>query len=138
MNPFIPCWIVSRWLAICLCLGLSFPIIAQDDFDNVSLEVDPIITKMVEAHIKQNARKEGISGYRVQIIQDSDRTVVREEKTRFLEVYPDVLVYETYEAPFFKLRVGDFSNRLTAYGFYQAIKESFKRSLVVPEKITPF
>ena len=30
-------------------------------------------------------------------------------------MYPELKVYEQYEAPFFKIRVGDFTNRFDAY-----------------------
>jgi hypothetical protein len=55
-----------------------------------------------------------MSGYRLQICFDSDKTVIDEARNRFLKLYPLVATYVEFEAPHFNLKVGDFRTRLEA------------------------
>ena len=76
-----------------------------------------------------------VPGYRVQVLQDNKREVVREEKTKLLSMYPDLKIYETYDAPFFKLRIGDFQNRFEAFKVFKRIKQDFSRAFIVPDRV---
>lgn len=87
----------------------------------------------VRANIAQKSRT--IPGYRVQIIQDNNRELVREQKAALLKMFPDIRAYETYDAPFFKLRLGDFKDRFEAYRVFYEAKKEFKRSFIVQDKI---
>jgi hypothetical protein len=55
-----------------------------------------------------------MSGYRLQICFDSDKTVIDEARNRFLKLYPLIATYVEFEAPHFNLKVGDFRTRLEA------------------------
>ncbi|MBL7786805.1 MAG: hypothetical protein JNM36_12925 [Chitinophagales bacterium] len=92
------------------------------------------IEQLVLLHTKSTKNKT-TAGFRVQIIQDGNRDVVRNEKALLLQRYPDLKIYELYEAPYFKLRAGDFTNRLEAHCLYMQIKSQFTRAFIVPDKV---
>ena len=132
-------------LAALLCVW-NETTLAQNDFNDVSttfggkygeVEVvaDPQIDQLLEVHKLYNIRHPKVRGLRVQIIQNTDRELVTKEKTKFLRYYPDINIYETYEQPFFKLRVGDFTHRFDAYRVLQMLKPDFKVAFIVPDMV---
>ncbi|MFK7903759.1 MAG: hypothetical protein AB8B69_01475 [Chitinophagales bacterium] len=119
---------------------------AQNDFNNsgkttfgavgqIELEVDPQIDNLVEMHKQYSLRHSEVRGLRVQIIQNTDRALIIKEKTKLLSLYPDMNIYESYEQPFFQLRVGDFENRFDAYRVHQMLKPIFNVAFIVPDMV---
>jgi hypothetical protein len=53
-------------------------------------------------------------GYRVQAMSTSDRTKVLDAKAKILSTFPQHRVYLLYQAPYFKLRVGNFVDKESA------------------------
>jgi len=56
-------------------------------------------------------------------------------KAKFIQQFPDVAAYLEYQAPQFKLRVGDFRTRGTAEQFVTEVRVVFSSAFVVPDKI---
>ncbi|ASZ09790.1 SPOR domain-containing protein [Chitinophaga pendula] len=50
-------------------------------------------------------------GFRVQVITTNKRNEANEVKARVMQLYPDYRTYIDYQAPYFKVRVGDFKTR---------------------------
>lgn len=96
---------------------------------------NPQISQLVQAHINQNMRTTTVKGYRIQIIQNTNRDQVRTEKTKLLTHYSHVRAYETYDSPFFRLRVGDFKTRFDAYKVFAEIKDMFGNAFIVPDEV---
>lgn len=74
------------------------------------------------------------NGYRVQIFFGS-RENAREKKVEFLKKYPETGAYISYLAPNFRLRVGDFMNKLTCEKFKKELSNDFPASYIVKDKI---
>jgi hypothetical protein len=74
-------------------------------------------------------------GFRVQIYNGNDRNLAQKIRTEVLQLYRDEPVYLLYEAPYFKVRVGDFRDRIEAQKMLHAMKQSYKGVLLVPDKI---
>lgn len=75
-----------------------------------------------------------LSGYRVQIFFGS-REDAREMRTKFIQTYPEAGAYISYLAPNFRLRVGDFRDRLECESFKKEIARSYPGSYLVKDKI---
>jgi hypothetical protein len=79
-------------------------------------------------------------GYRVQLTSESgqgSQARANEVKARFVSNYKDVDAYLVWEAPNFKIRVGDFRTKLEAAMFWKQIQAEFPNSYVVDDKINP-
>jgi len=98
---------------------------------------DSRINSMVDAHRSANQRDNTVKGYRVQILQDNNRSLMQQEKQKLQKMYPQLEIYELYESPFFKLRVGNYKDRFEAYQMYHKLKRNFKRAFIVPDKVNP-
>lgn len=117
---------------------------AQQAHNNVEIIQDPSIDTILSKHVEINeALLEGednyaIDGFRVQIFEESGNkssTHAREAMAEFSEKYPDIPVYLTWQAPNFKVRVGDFSSRMQAEGFLKKIQRDYPIAWVIRDKI---
>lgn len=120
--------------------GLSCGIMAQDtltrapqDSGRIRINKDPRVDKLDQKYIESQNKK--IKGYRVQIHFGAEKSKALQVKSRFLTKYPDVRAYDPFDAPYFKIRVGDFRTKLEAYKFLQEIKDEFQGSFIVTDEI---
>ena len=92
---------------------------AQSHTSGGSLEVigDVAVTQLVAKHIELNEKVRTVPGYRIQIgsLAGNDaKTRAFDKKERFKQAYPEVPIYLIYDEPNFRLKVGDFINKLEA------------------------
>lgn len=107
----------------------------QADTLQTGVHADPKIKVLVAKH-KEVLEKANLQGYRVQIYFGADKAKARDVKSRFLASYAsEAHAYEIYEAPNFKIRVGDFRSRLEAYRFLKKIRADFPASFIVSSEI---
>src|SRR5690606_20942176 len=74
-------------------------------------------------------------GYRVQIHSGVSRGEAIKAQTDFISLYPNVPTYLIYQQPNFKIRVGDFEDRLSVNRFYDAMINSFPGSFIIQDEI---
>jgi hypothetical protein len=114
----------------------SVTVFSQEN-DKLTIYQDAEIEKLMNHYKSINSKKRGIEGYRVQIYFNSNRDATREIKAKFLSLYPDIPIYEIYQQPNFKLRVGDCRTRFEAEKIQQQISANFLNSFVVQDIVNP-
>lgn len=81
----------------------------------------------VEKNAEQSFLK--VDGFRAQVFSGNDQRKSKEEAARkeqmVKELFPDVPTYVKYAAPFWRLRVGDFSSREEALQMQRQLMEAF-------------
>jgi len=99
--------------------------------------LDMLISKRAELNKKTSLTIEiPNKGYRVQAMSTSDRTKVLEAKAKILSSFPQYRVYLLYQAPYFKLRVGDFVDKESADALRAEIGRIFSSGVItVPSDI---
>lgn len=86
---------------------------AQSDTTGVVVKQDSRIEQLVRKQIEINAQttletRRHVPGFRIQVISSPDRNKVNAAKVKMYEQFPDWKPYVLYQAPNYKLRVGDF------------------------------
>jgi len=76
-----------------------------------------------------------VKGFRIQITSTNSRDQAFNVKTLVLSKFPDQKVYTTYQAPLFKVRVGDFIKRVEAEKFRKLMLYTFPTGLYVVEDV---
>ena len=71
-------------------------------------------TKKAEINKRAAEARKPISGFRVQVLNTTNRTEVLNAKSKLLALYPEHKTYLIYQSPYFKLRIGNFSERSEA------------------------
>ncbi|MFT6165420.1 MAG: hypothetical protein ACJAV5_000331 [Vicingaceae bacterium] len=78
------------------------------------------------------------NGYRIQIFSSSNnRLDAVKAKSEFLRDFPNTKSYLVYQAPNYKVRVGDFLDRLEANKQLLLIQESFPNAFLIKGEVEP-
>ncbi len=89
----------------------------------------PATDKTEQPEITGTHRQQRIAGFRVQVFSDNNaRTAQSEAKTKsaaIADAMPQYRTYVTYDAPYWRLRVGDFKSRIDAEQAADEIKNQF-------------
>lgn len=105
---------------------------------NISVNQDERLDKMLNWHIEKNRKMDGMEGFRVEIFFSSDFDALEQAKTQkvnFLSKYPDYAVHIKYDAPNFKVRIGDFRTKNEALKLLKNIDRNYPMAFIVPDKI---
>ena len=123
----------------------SFVLYSQNNPNgNIQVVQDSRVDTLLQMHISMNKAKlqnpdnYDIEGYRVQIFFESGNnssTRAREVKEDFELEYPDVPAYISWQAPNFRVRVGDFRTRMKAEAFLQRIMRDYPNAWVIKDEI---
>ncbi|NJM15645.1 MAG: SPOR domain-containing protein [Bacteroidales bacterium] len=104
----------------------------------ITIQQDDAIFKAVNDHLHKVSGRGSIPGYRIRIYSNSGsnaRELVNEQKSMFLQSFPDTPVYLEYDAPFFKLYVGDYRRKYEAYQLMSQLQNKFPSAFIVSSQI---
>ncbi|MEQ9261795.1 MAG: SPOR domain-containing protein [Owenweeksia sp.] len=105
--------------------------VGQGNFEVIE---EPGIRQLHQAYIRENKDHPGFNGYRVQIY-NGRKDACMSKRSQFISVFPTVAAYTLYEAPEYRIQVGDFRTRLEAEKFLQIVLSEFSGSFVVSTRI---
>jgi len=99
---------------------------------------DPRIDSLIARHVRISEMKDGFDGWRVQIFSGSGneaRQAANNMRFDFLSMYPEIPAYLIYQAPNFKIRVGDFRTELDAIHLQRQLAYQFPGGFVVKDLV---
>ncbi|HEY1054683.1 MAG TPA: hypothetical protein VGE24_06090, partial [Emticicia sp.] len=103
-------------LTLSVLLLTGSMVYGQVDSENVVIHKDPRVDLLVAKQIEinevttRNTRRMA-NGFRIQVINTNDRNKANAAKTKVYQSFPELKPYLIYQAPFFKLKVGNFKTR---------------------------
>lgn len=82
------------------------------------------------------AAPETLQGFRVQLLATNNFEEANSTRTAITLLNPDLWIYLIFEAPTYKIRAGDFSNRAEAKSLLdQFKKQGYRNAWIVPDRI---
>jgi hypothetical protein len=123
-------------LIIILALFISIHSLAQSDTGSIVVHKDQRIDLLVKKQVEineittRNARR-FVPGFRVLVINTNDRNKALSAKSKLYQEFPDLSVYLMYQAPFYKLKAGNFKDRSEAEDFQRSIQQLFPSGVYV-------
>lgn len=75
------------------------------------------------------------NGFRIQIYVGNDRKAADDAKIYTYQTYPEIFPYLSYQQPIYKVKVGDFLNRMDAERYFVTIKEYFPSAMILPDRV---
>ena len=108
----------------------------QPDSASVVVTKDPRIDQLVRKQIEINEEttrdsRRIMPGYRIQVMNSPDRNKVYAAKAKIYQEFPDLKPYLLYQAPNFKLKVGNFMTQQEAEDFMKQLSRLFPAGLYV-------
>lgn len=126
-----------------LFLILSVTLVASGYSQNkgsLNVDQDSRIEKLMKKQREVYAADNTMNGYRVQIFMEIGNEAIRHAeatKHSFMNAFPELPVYLTYDQPYYRLRVGDFRDRVEAEKYLRLIKPKFSLAFVTADIINP-
>lgn len=105
---------------------------------SVNIEQDDRIESLISKQRQLYKLDSSFSGYRIHVFMEIGNEALKhaeEVKKQFEKAFPDIPIYLTYAEPYFRLRAGDFRNRVEAEKCLRRIKPRFKEAFVTADMI---
>ena len=104
--------------------------------EGVKASLNFINTERVDDLLIKKKRRSSnkVNVFRIQLYS-GNRSGSSETKNRFKKLYPDVLVENSYEQPYFKTKVNALRSRIEAEKTLKSYKIHFKNAFVFEEEI---
>ena len=104
------------------------------------MEQDSRIDRLMQKQREVYAANNTMNGFRVQIFMEIGNEAVNHAKSvkaGFERQFPDLPIYLSYEQPYYRLRVGDFRNRVEAEKYLRILKPKYGLAFVTADIINP-
>jgi hypothetical protein len=89
----------------------------------------------LQAIAVQNKSLRYAQGYRIQIYSGNNRDEANKARDRSYALFPDITPHFVYNQPTFRVKVGDFIDRLEAQRVYAGLITEFPNAMVVQDRI---
>lgn len=93
------------------------------------------VNGLLEEIARENRNIKYARGYRIQVYNGNDPQEVNKVKEKVYKLYPDINLYTTYRQPTFKIKAGDYLEKLEAQRAYVQLKKIFPTALLMEEKV---
>jgi len=124
---------------ICLSLFVIMAVFAfAQNHGSLNLDQDQRIDNLIAKQRSLYRIDSSFSGYRVHVFMEIGNDALKhaeETKSQFERAFPDIPIYLTYSEPYFRLRAGNFRNRVEAEQCLRRIKPMFKEAFVTADMI---
>ncbi len=125
-----------------LFLSILFPFLLGAQTDTTLSESGDItsineegIDALVSKYENILKNKNGVEGWRVQLMFKAKHKEIKQLKIDFIKLYPEIPAYLEYDAPYYRVRVGNCRTKLEAIKIKHQISKNFPGAYPVPEII---
>jgi hypothetical protein len=74
-------------------------------------------------------------GYRLQVYVGNTKEGFQAAKLYLMNHYPELEIYESYSQPTYKIKIGDFIDRMDAEKYHASLKSRFTGSRIIADRI---
>lgn len=123
-----------------ISLLFATKLFAQTDSNSVVVNKDARIDLLIKKQIQINDEttrdsRRNIPGFRIQVINSSNRGKVFAAKTKIYQQYPELKVYLLYQPPNYRLKVGNFKTSDEADVYVKKMAALFPTGMYVVHDI---
>ncbi len=107
---------------------------------NINVLQDPRVDSIISMQRSIREANPLIDGYRIQIFMESGNDAVERANQlieKFNEDFPAIKAYLSFGQPYYRVRVGDFRDRLEAEGLLTRISRKYAQAFVIRDEIEP-
>ena len=118
----------------------TYNALAQTDSGMVIVHKDPRVSLLVKKQAQINEEttrlnRRSMPGFRLQVINTTDRGNAIEAKTKIYQMYPELKAYLQYKSPYYRLKVGNFKSRQEAEEYQKNLSGDFQNAVFIVRDI---
>jgi len=123
-------------ISVFFFLLIAGKMMAQSDSGTVVLQKDARVDLLIKKQIQiteettRDSRR-NIPGFRIQVINSSDRNKVFAVKTKVYQQYPELKPYLMYQPPNYKLKLGNFRTAEEAQPYLDQLTKQFPTGVYI-------
>jgi SPOR domain len=100
-----------------------------------SLHVNRQLDAALDTMAVRNRAIRFAAGYRIQIYVGNVRTDADAARLFIYQTYPELNPYTTFTQPTYRVKIGDFMNRMDAERYLQQLRSQYPTSVILADKI---
>ncbi|HEY8401991.1 MAG TPA: SPOR domain-containing protein [Cytophagaceae bacterium] len=99
--------------------------------NDITAKLDARLDSIAELNKKTTTTQ----GFRILVYSGNSSEEASKTKVKVYDLLPDVNVYSIYKQPSFRVKVGDYPQRLQAYNALSLLRDAFPNAMIVPDEI---
>ena len=99
------------------------------------LHVNKRLDAILDTIAMHNKSIKFTNGFRIQIYVGNDRKAADDAKIYTYQKYPEIFPYLSFQQPIYKVKIGDFLNRMDAERYFSDIKDLYPSALILPDRV---
>lgn len=107
--------------------------VSKPDFVPSVYCLDNKVEKVLDSLADLKRRAKLIPGFRILLYSGNDREMASKAKENAYRVFPDANVYTTYQAPTFKVKLGDYFQKVEAFHYVKKLQSLFPQAVIIQE-----
>jgi hypothetical protein len=108
---------------------------SKNTFSDSPLHVNKKLDAILDTIAMRNKSVKFTNGFRIQIYVGNDRKAADDAKIYTYQKYPEIFPYLSYQQPIYKVKIGDFLNRMDAERYYSDIKDLYPSAMILPDRV---
>jgi len=101
---------------------------------NIKVEAEYAVDKMMTRYAEINKMKTEVAGWRIQLVATTDRRKLEATKDAFMRNYPNIPIDWEHAKPYYRLRAGAFRTKLEAIRVLHRLKKDYPSAF--PAKVS--
>ena len=108
---------------------------SKTTYSDSPLHVNKKLDAILDTIAMRNKSVKFTNGFRIQIYVGNDRKSADDAKIYTYQKYPEIFPYLSYQQPIYKVKIGDFLNRMDAERYYSDIKDLYPSAMILPDRV---
>lgn len=97
------------------------------------------VTQKLQAKLdtiaEKNKATKTTNGYRIQVYLGTNKEESLLSKEKLYKIFPNANVYTSYKQPDYKVKFGDYMDRLEVYYVLMGLRNDFPNALIIEEQV---
>jgi len=127
-------------ISVFICLMITTKLFAQTNSGSVVVHKDARVDSLISKQIQINEEttrdsRRNIPGYRILVITSNDRNKVFNAKVQIYQEYPELQSYIMYQAPNYKLKLGNFKTQDEAQPYIDKLSKLYPTGVYIIHEV---
>ena len=127
---------IKKLLVVFGVIFISGKLAAQSDSGFVAVYKDPRLNMLIrkQAQINEEStrnNRRSMPGYRIQIVNTTDRNTAIDAKTKAYQLYPELKAYMWFQSPYYRIKVGNFKTKSEAETYLKSLARDFSSAAYI-------
>ena len=118
-----------------IILVVAFFGVCSISYSQISIKEGPEVKELMEKFQLLGQQESTIDGWRIKIVNTTDRREMERVRFKFNQLYPDSKSLTSYENPYYSIRTGAFETRIDAEPMLIELKSLLPTVIPVRDKI---